>query len=83
MSVAAAGQLSADRETSVVVDEPGGTNHFAYDAEDGRHTVWIAPADAMHAEIREAQASGIARIALWRLGTEDPAFRVTRRAAPQ
>lgn len=74
LAVPAARALADAHGTSVVVDGPSGNGHFTYDAEDGRHSVWTVPADAMTSEIAAAHSAGIMRIALWRLGTEDPGF---------
>lgn len=39
----------------------------------GRWEIWVSDADLLRALVREVEAVGVGRVALWRLGQEDPA----------
>ena len=55
-------------------DRPSGNSSFAY-AEGGvRHDIWLLDAAAMHGQLATLRAMGLNAVALWRLGTEDPAI---------
>ncbi len=40
----------------------------------GEWTIWVADAELLRALLRETDAVGVTRIALWRMGLEDPAI---------
>jgi peptidoglycan/xylan/chitin deacetylase (PgdA/CDA1 family)/spore germination protein YaaH/GT2 family glycosyltransferase len=63
-----------DSGATVSFDRQSGNAGFAY-AEGGvTHTVWMLDAASAWNQLRAARAKGVAGVALWRLGTEDPGF---------
>jgi cellulose synthase/poly-beta-1,6-N-acetylglucosamine synthase-like glycosyltransferase/peptidoglycan/xylan/chitin deacetylase (PgdA/CDA1 family) len=65
-----------DSDTRPQFDPASGNSGFAYDESDQtgnhRHTVWMMDAATSWNQLQ--QLKGIAGIALWRLGSEDPGF---------
>jgi cellulose synthase/poly-beta-1,6-N-acetylglucosamine synthase-like glycosyltransferase/peptidoglycan/xylan/chitin deacetylase (PgdA/CDA1 family)/spore germination protein YaaH len=66
--------LSAhDSEAQIRFDPVSGNETFDYDDEQGvTHHVWMADAATAWNQLRAARLEGVAGVALWRLGTEDP-----------
>ncbi|MFM6931439.1 MAG: glycosyltransferase [Novosphingobium sp.] len=61
-----------DSEASIQFDRVSGNPTFSY-AEGGEtHTVWFLDAVSAWNQLRASDMEGVAGVALWRLGTEDP-----------
>ena len=55
-------------------DPSSGELHFGYSDHGVRHQVWFVDAEASRAQNDKVQSTGLRNLALWRLGTEDPAI---------
>jgi cellulose synthase/poly-beta-1,6-N-acetylglucosamine synthase-like glycosyltransferase/peptidoglycan/xylan/chitin deacetylase (PgdA/CDA1 family)/spore germination protein YaaH len=66
--------LSAhDSEGTIRFDPATGNETFDYEDEEGTpHQVWMLDAASNWNQLRAARLEGVAGVALWRLGTEDP-----------
>ena len=53
-------------------DPESGNSGFAYEEKGAKHTVWMLDAAASWNQL--SQLRGVAGVALWRLGSEDPGF---------
>ncbi|MEY4160800.1 MAG: hypothetical protein RLZZ136_1421, partial [Pseudomonadota bacterium] len=72
LSINEAWLAARDSETMPLYDPESGNSGFAYGDEGRRHTVWMMDAATTWNQLHAA--SGVKGIALWRLGSEDPAF---------
>ena len=63
-----------DSQASPVFDRVSGNAGFSFLDEDKRHDVWLLDAAATWNELLALKRMGVADIALWRLGSEDPGF---------
>ncbi|RDE06751.1 polysaccharide deacetylase family protein [Sphingomonas aracearum] len=64
---------ATDSGATPVFDPASGNSHFSYADEGGtRHDVWMLDAGSAWNQLRAAAALGTPRVALWRLGSEDP-----------
>lgn len=73
-SYQAAINLAQRYNSNIIFDEASLTPYFRYTAENGdRHEVWFENQFSTTAKIRLAWQHGIAGVALWRLGMEEPA----------
>jgi spore germination protein YaaH len=70
VSFAQAQQLAANAHVPLVRDPASGTLH----AESDGWSVWVSDADLLNTLVGDARRAGITKIALWRLGLEDPAI---------
>ncbi len=61
-----------DSAAPVQFDPDSGNSGFAYEEGGEKHTVWMLDAAASWNQL--AQLRGVAGVALWRLGSEDPGF---------
>jgi spore germination protein YaaH len=73
LSVPEAQALAARYSTRPERDPASGGAHFSYTANGVAHAVWMSDAATVHGQVAAARAAGAQGIALWRLGTEDPA----------
>jgi spore germination protein YaaH len=73
LSIAQAEALAAQYKVRPERDPASGSAHFTYSAGGVSHTVWMSDAATVHAQAAAARSAGADAIALWRLGTEDPA----------
>lgn len=72
----AAMALAAARRADLRWDAVSSSPHFRYTGDDGlEHEVWFEDVLSLREKVRRLQEEGIQRIALWRLGVGDPAFR--------
>jgi cellulose synthase/poly-beta-1,6-N-acetylglucosamine synthase-like glycosyltransferase/peptidoglycan/xylan/chitin deacetylase (PgdA/CDA1 family)/spore germination protein YaaH len=67
-------QAAEDSSATPVFDRQSGNAGFAYEERGVTHTVWMLDAASAWNEMRAAARHGVAGIALWRLGTEDPGY---------
>ena len=74
LSVAAARALARRVGATIVRDAPDAQPHFAYSSKGVQHQVWFVDGQANRAEADAAHALGARNLAVWRLGTEDPAL---------
>ena len=62
-----------DSNAQIHFDAASGNSTYAYTDDDGvAHTVWLLDAASGWNQLRAADAIGVAGVALWRLGFEDP-----------
>lgn len=67
--------IAHDSGTPVRFDPISGNPTFDYADDDGKtHNVWLLDAATAWNELRAADMEGVAGVALWRLGGEDPGF---------
>lgn len=74
LSIPQAQALAAKSGVKVERDATSGDAHFSYAAGAVRHVVWMADAATTRGQAEVARAAGAQGVALWRLGTEDPAL---------
>lgn len=74
VSHSAAVELAKKYNAEIIFDQPTLTPMFRYtDEQGGKHEVWFENAQSIVAKIKLGWEKGIAGVALWRLGMEDPA----------
>jgi spore germination protein YaaH len=73
LSIAQAEALAMQNGVRPERDPASGSEHFAYTAGGVAHVVWMSDAASVRGQIAVARAIGARGVALWRLGTEDPA----------
>jgi peptidoglycan-N-acetylglucosamine deacetylase len=61
-----------DSDVPVVFDKVSGNPTFRYEENGDNHTVWFLDAASAWNQLRAVDMEGVAGVALWRLGTEDP-----------
>ena len=61
-----------DSQTPIQFDRASGNPTFSYEENGDTHTVWFLDAATMWNQLRATHMEGVAGVALWRLGTEDP-----------
>lgn len=61
-----------DSEAAITYDKVSGNPTFRYEENGDTHTVWFLDAATAWNELRASNMEGVAGVALWRLGTEDP-----------
>ncbi len=61
-----------DSSATVQFDPDSGNSGFAYEEDGEKHTIWMMDAAASWNQL--SQLRGVAGVALWRLGSEDPGF---------
>jgi peptidoglycan-N-acetylglucosamine deacetylase len=71
-SVEEAWLVAHDSEAKVAFDKVSGNPFYNYDENGESHSVWFLDAVSAWNELRAADMEGVAGVALWRLGTEDP-----------
>jgi spore germination protein YaaH len=74
LSIPQALALAAQNKVRPERDKASGSAHFAYMANGVAHRVWMSDAATVKGQVAAARAAGARAIALWRLGTEDPAI---------
>jgi peptidoglycan-N-acetylglucosamine deacetylase len=55
-------------------DAASGSSHFAYEESGRQHDVWLLDAASAYNQIKWLRSNGLGALALWRLGSEDPAL---------
>ncbi|WP_219893455.1 polysaccharide deacetylase family protein [Aquisediminimonas profunda] len=61
-----------DSEARILFDKVSGNPTFSYEENGDTHTVWFLDAVSAWNQLRALHMEGVAGVALWRLGTEDP-----------
>jgi len=74
LSIPQAQTLAAQNGLGPDRDPTNGEARFAYTAAGVAHRVWMSDAAAVRRQTQVAQAVGARAVALWRLGSEDPAI---------
>ena len=74
LSIGEAADRAAANHATPAGDPASGDMHYSYAANGARHEVWFIDAETTRAEARAARDRGVPTLALWRLGTEDPAI---------
>ena len=73
LSIPQAQALAAQNRVKPERDPASGGAHFAYTANGVAHVIWMSDAAVVRGQVAVARSAGAQGIALWRLGTEDPA----------
>ena len=63
-----------DSDTMPIFDKASGNSTFSYEENGSVHTFWLLDAASAWNQLRVADEMGVAGVALWRLGSEDPGF---------
>ena len=63
-----------DSEAEVRFDKASGNSTFSYEEKGTVHTIWMLDAASAWNQLRAADLTGVAGVALWRLGSEDPGY---------
>lgn len=74
LTVEEAWLAARDSGTRPVFDRASGNAGFSYDDGGHRHDVWMLDAAASWNQLHALSRLGVANVALWRLGSEDPGF---------
>ena len=74
LSIPDARALAARNGAKAERDAASGSAHFSYASNGVIHQVWMSDAVTVKGQIAAARAAGAPGVALWRLGTEDPAL---------
>ncbi len=61
-----------ESEAAIQFDKASGNPTFSYAQNGDTHTVWFLDAVSAWNQLRASDLEGVAGVALWRLGTEDP-----------
>ncbi len=73
LAIADALALAAQAGVTPVFDAASGNSHFAYEQDGQHHEVWMLDAPSAANQMAVMRRTGAAGVALWRLGSEDPA----------
>ena len=73
LSIPQAEALAAQHGVRPERDPASGAEHFSYTVGGAAHAVWMSDAAAVRGQAAAARSAGAQAVALWRLGTEDPA----------
>ena len=65
--------IAHDSETPIHFDKASGNPYFYYEEDGVHHQVWMLDAVSAWNQLLTTDASDVSGIALWRLGSEDPA----------
>lgn len=74
MTIEEAWLAANDSDTKPVFDKVSGNSTFSYEENGTVHSIWMLDAAAAWNELRAADRVGVAGVALWRLGSEDPSI---------
>lgn len=66
--------LAKARHATVCWDPESNECHFSYPVNYDEHQVWYEDADCLPLKLAAVRDAGVGGIAIWRLGTEEPAF---------
>jgi cellulose synthase/poly-beta-1,6-N-acetylglucosamine synthase-like glycosyltransferase/peptidoglycan/xylan/chitin deacetylase (PgdA/CDA1 family)/spore germination protein YaaH len=72
LSVEEAWLSARDSQAPIRFDAASGNVTFDYDEDGAPHHVWLLDAASAWNQLRVAHVEGVAGVALWRLGSEDP-----------
>ena len=74
MAVEEAWLAARDSQAPITFDPASGIAGFAYNESNSQHQIWMLDAATSWNQFVVLRKLGIANIAMWRLGTEDPGF---------
>lgn len=74
LSIPQAAALAAQHGVRPERDAASGAERFTYTMGGVAHVVWMSDAAAVRGQVSAARSAGAQAVALWRLGTEDPAI---------
>lgn len=74
MAVEEAWLAARDSQAPITFDPASGNAGFAYNESNSQHQIWMLDAATSWNQFVVLRKLGIANIAMWRLGTEDPGF---------
>jgi spore germination protein YaaH len=69
-----AAALARAKHATICWDPTSNECHFTYPVNYDEHQVWYEDADCLPLKLAAAREAGVGGIAIWRLGTEEPAF---------
>ncbi len=72
MTIEEAWQAANESDTKPVFDKVSGNSTYSYQENGSVYTVWMLDAAAAWNQLRAADTQGVAGVAFWRLGQEDP-----------
>jgi cellulose synthase/poly-beta-1,6-N-acetylglucosamine synthase-like glycosyltransferase/peptidoglycan/xylan/chitin deacetylase (PgdA/CDA1 family)/spore germination protein YaaH len=72
LSIEEAWLSARDSQSPIRFDPVSGNATFDYDEDGAPHHVWLLDAASAWNQLRAAHMEGVAGVALWRLGSEDP-----------
>ncbi len=72
MTLEEAWLAASDSEAKPMFDKVSGNSTFSYEEDGVVHNVWMLDAASSWNQLRAADTQGVAGVALWRLGSEDP-----------
>lgn len=72
MTIEEAWLAANDSDAKPVFDIVSGNSTFSYEEDNVVHTIWMLDAATAWNQLRAADRVGVAGVALWRLGSEDP-----------
>ena len=73
LSIPQAEALAAQHGVRPERDQASGAERFTYTLDGVAHVVWLSDAATVRGQVAVSRSGGAQAIALWRLGTEDPA----------
>lgn len=74
VSVEDAWQTARESDAMPAFDPVSGNSGFSYEEDGKQHVVWLLDAASAYNEINFLRRAGVQAVALWRLGSEDPAL---------
>jgi cellulose synthase/poly-beta-1,6-N-acetylglucosamine synthase-like glycosyltransferase/peptidoglycan/xylan/chitin deacetylase (PgdA/CDA1 family)/spore germination protein YaaH len=74
LSVEEAWLAASESDAVPGFDRTSGNSTFSYEEGGVTHTVWILDAASAYNQLQAVRREGVAGVALWRLGSEDPGF---------
>ena len=74
LSVEEALLAAHDSGATVTFDRDSGNSSFGYEEDGVTHNIWLLDGAASWNQLRAVSEAGVASVAVWRLGSEDPTF---------
>ncbi len=74
MTIEEAWLAANDSDAKPVFDKMSGNSTFRYEENGSVHQIWMLDAAAAWNQLRAADRVGVAGVAIWRLGSEDPSI---------
>jgi peptidoglycan-N-acetylglucosamine deacetylase len=74
LTVEEAWLAATESAAPVTFDKASGNTTFSYEEDGKSHMIWMLDAASASNQLHAAKAAGVAGVALWRLGSEDPGY---------
>ncbi len=74
LSVEEAWLAASESDAIPAFDKASGNSTFSYEEAGVTHNVWVLDAASAFNQLQAVRRAGVAGVALWRLGSEDPGF---------